>query len=310
MDAQSLKLFLDLYHSRNFTRTSERNYLTQPAVSHQIQRLEHELGVRLFERTKRRVVVTEEGRLLFPIAKDLLARFDEIRTLFAERKGLVIGRLKISTTVSIGLYILPSYLKQFIKRFPDVDLHVEYQLPDTIYDLLLKGDSDLGLLAYPERQSDIVVLPFMVDEFVLICPPHHIWARKKHIKIAEIEGQDFIGLAEATPTGKAIRQRLKDLGITVRLRTEYNNIEVVKKTVETGLGISLVPRGVVTQEVKNRTLISLSFSDVNFERPLGIVYRKSKVVTKPMQEFLKILTATAPSTPEESPHPHSGRVKP
>lgn len=291
MDGQQLKLFLDLVSNKNFTKVAELNYLTQPAVSHQIQRLEAELGVRLFERTKRKVVITEEGQLLYPVAKEILSKFEEIRTLFSERRGRVIGRLRISTTVSIGLYILPTYLKQFITHFPEVDLHVEYQLPENIYTQLLSGDSDLGLLAYPEKRPDILVLPFIDDEVVLICPPHHPWARKKRVRISDIQGQDFIALAETTPTGQAIRQRLKDLGVTVRLRTEYDNIEVVKKTVETGLGISLVPHRVVLQEVKNRTLVCIKVSDVDFERPLGIIYRKSKTVTKPMQEFLNILTA-------------------
>src|SRR5262245_1018241 len=125
MDAQQLKLFLDLVNTRNFTKVSELNYLTQPAVSHQIQRLEHELGARLFERTKRKVVLTEEGHLLFSLAHDILSKFEEIRTIFSERQGRVVGRLKVSTTVSIGLYILPTYLKQFITHFPEVDLHIE-----------------------------------------------------------------------------------------------------------------------------------------------------------------------------------------
>jgi DNA-binding transcriptional LysR family regulator len=288
-----LKLFLDLSTMKNFTKVSERNYLTQPAVSKQIQRLEEELGARLFERTKRKVILTEEGHLLVAYATDMLRKFDEIKSLFLERKGKVVGRLKIATTVSIGLYILPTYLKLFIKQFPHVDLHVEYQLPERIYDLLLSGESDLGIMAYPEKRNDIITIPFMDDEIVIICPPHHPWAHKKRVRLHQIKNHELIALDENTPTGKAIRQRLNELGIPVRLKMEYDNIEVIKKTVEMGLGISLVPRQSVVQEAKNHTLVSIRVSDMHFERPLTIVYWKGKLLSKTMQAFIDILTPGA-----------------
>ncbi len=298
MDWTQLKLFIDLVRAKNFTKVAQNNFLTQPAVSCQIRRLEEELGVRLFERTNRRVGLTDEGRIFLPYANDVLRNLEEVKARFVEREGKVVGMLKIATTVSIGLYILPNYLKQFIKLFPSVDLHLEYQLPERIYDLLHNGEVDLGVVAYFENRRDLISIPFMEDEMVIICSPNHPWANKRRLAITEIKNSDFIALAETTPTGKSILRRLKQLGIHVRVKMEYDNIEIIKKSVEMGLGIALVPKQSVIQEAKNGTLASIRITDVPLERPLSVVYWKGKVLSKPMQSFIHILTAKPEAKPE------------
>lgn len=299
MDSLQLKLFLDLTRTRNFTKVAQKNHLTQPAVSIQIRRLEEELGVRLFERTNRRVGLTDAGRLFLPYASEMLRNLEEAKARLLERQDKVLGMIKVATTVSIGLYILSNYLKQFIKLYPNVDLHVEYQLPERIYDLLLSGETDLGVLAYFEKRRDLVSIPFMEDEVVIICSPQHVWAHKRRMNLAEIKDSDFIALAETTPTGKSILRRLKQMAIPVRVKMEYDNIEIIKKTVEMGLGIALVPRQSVIQEVKNHTLVSIRITDTPLERPLSIVYWKGKTLSKPMQAFIDILTQKLDARPDD-----------
>src|SRR5688572_4214579 len=146
MDFDQLRLFVDLVREQSFTKVAERNFVTQPAVSLSIQKLEDELGTKLLERTTRKVLVTEEGRILYDYARDILAKAQEAKTVLLERQDKVLGSIRLATVHSVGLYELPASLKEFIRRYPEVNIHIEYQLSDQVYRSVVDGDADLGLV--------------------------------------------------------------------------------------------------------------------------------------------------------------------
>ncbi|MFI5175934.1 MAG: LysR family transcriptional regulator [Terriglobia bacterium] len=289
MNTAQLKLFIDLARIKNFTRAGRNNFLTQPAVSRRIQQLELELGVRLFERSRRRVLLSENGRIFLPYARDILSRLEEAHHEMLDSDSKPIGRLKVAASPSIGLYVLPSYLKKFIRHYPKIDLHVEYDLPDRIYASIAAGDLDLGVVAYPVAKPEVASLPFVTDTIVLICAPNHPLARRSRVRLSDLLGQKFVLLPERLPTGKAIRQALRRLGVQLDTQMEYDNFELIKRTVEMGLGLSLVPRQVAELEVKNKKLRSLKIQDFRFERPLAIIYRKGRIISSPMSALISIL---------------------
>lgn len=291
MDIEQLRLFVDLARIRNFTRAARDHFLTQPAVSRRIQQLESELGVRLFERTRRRVLLSESGNVFLPYAREVLAKLEEARSQMTESQKRPVGRLRVAASPSIGLYVLPAYLKKFIRLYPKVDLHVEYELPDKIYSSIAAGDLDLGVVAYPAGKPEVVTIPLMIDRIVLICSPHHPFAKRKSVRLRDLLGQRCVLLPEHVPTGKAIRQALRRRGISLQIQMEYDNFELIKRTVEMGLGISLVPRLVAASEVRIKKLKSLKIVDFPFERPLAIIYRKGRIVSAPMRALISILNA-------------------
>lgn len=289
MDTGQLKLFLDLARIKNFTRAARDNFLTQPAVSRRIQQLESELGVRLFERSRRRVLLSENGRIFLPYAREVLAKLEEARHEMVESESKPVGRLRVAASPSIGLYVLPGYLKKFIRLYPKIDLHVEYELPDKIYSSIVTGELDLGIVAYPTGKHNVVSIPFITDTIVLICAPHHPLAKRKSVRLADLVNQRFVLLPESVPTGKAIRHALRRRGIQLQVQMEYDNFELIKRTVEMGLGLSLVPRQVAESEVKNKKLRSLKIVDFPFERPMAMIYRKGRIVSTPMRALMSIL---------------------
>jgi len=291
MDTGQLKLFLDLARVKNFTRAARDNFLTQPAVSRRIQQLESELGVRLFERSRRRVLLSENGRIFLPFARDILSKLEEARHEMLESDSKPVGRLRMAASPSIGLYALPVYLKKFIRLYPKVDLHVEYDLPDRIYAGIAAGELDLGVVAYPVSKPEVVSVPFVTDIIVLICSPQHPLARRSFVHLNDLRGQKFVLLPERLPTGKAIRLALRRLGVQLDVQMEYDNFELIKRTVEMGLGLSLVPRQVAELEVRNKKLKSLKILDFPFERPMAIIYRKGRIVSSPMRALISILNA-------------------
>jgi len=295
MELDQLKLFADLVREQSFTRVAERNFLTQPAVSLRIQKLEEELDVRLVERTTRKVIVTEEGRILHDYAREILRLVDEARTVLQERRGKMVGSVRLATVHSVGLHELPIFLKAFINQYPHVSLHVDYQVSDMVYHLVSEGDVDLGVIAYPEPRPHLVTIPFFEDELVVICNPDHPLAAQDSARLRDLHDAPFIAFQEGIPTRRAIDAVLKRHGVRIQIRMQCDNIEVLKKMVEVGLGISVAPAFAVQQEVRHGTLKCLPISNYSFKRPLALIYRKGKTLSRPLQAFIDLLA----NPPEE-----------
>jgi LysR family transcriptional regulator, transcriptional activator of the cysJI operon len=294
MELDQLKLFADLVREQSFTKVAEKNFLTQPAVSLRIRNLEEELGTRLLERTTRKVLVTEEGRILYEYARDILSKAEEVKTVLLERQDKIVGSVRLATVHSIGLHELPAYLKRYIRNYPQVVLHIDYHTGDVVHRMVQDGDVDLGIVAYPEPKPNLIVLPFLEDELVAICNEEHAFAGRETIPLQELHDQPFIAFDEGIPTRKAIDAVLARRHIRVNIKMQCDNIEILKRMVEVGLGVSIVPRFSVQNEVEQRLLHCLTISDYCFKRPLALIHRKGKSLSRPMQAFIDILTAGPP----------------
>jgi len=293
MDFDQLRLFVDLVREQSFTRVAEKNFVTQPAVSLSLQKLEEELGVRLLERTTRRVLVTDEGRILDEHARDILARVEEARLALRERREQVMGDLRIATVHSVGLYALPLPLKEYIRRYPEVTPHVDYLPAEQVYRRVQEGEADLGLLAYPEERANLTIVPFLEDDLVVVCSPEHPLAPGRSLRLEALEGQRLVAFQVEIPTRRATDALLAAAGVRVEVRMECDNIEVLKKMVEVGLGVALVPDLAVRQEVRAGTLRRLRIADHAVRRPLALVHRRSRVLSRPQQAFVDLLTLEA-----------------
>ena len=161
MELYQLKLFVDLAEMGNFTRVANDNYVTQAAVTLQIRKLESELGVSLFHRTTRSVTLLEAGHRLLPYARDVLQKVEEAQLVVRDTKAEVTGVVRVASVHSIGLYELPPFVRSFLKRFPGVNLRIDYRTSEEVYRALHNGEIDLGLVAYPYEMPRVQCLPFM-----------------------------------------------------------------------------------------------------------------------------------------------------
>jgi DNA-binding transcriptional LysR family regulator len=148
------------------------------------------------------------------------------------------------------------------------------------------------LVAYPSRDPKLEAVPLRRDPLVLICHPQHPLAKAKSVKLKTIAGQKFIGFEPDIPTRKALDKILKESGVEVQHVMEFDNIETVKRAVEIDAGVSIVPQGTISQEVAKQTLTSLPIDDGEFYRPLAAIYKKNKVLSPAMKQFLTILKET------------------
>ena len=282
-------MFCDLTDSQSFTKAAQINGVTQSAVSQQITSLEKTFKSLLIERSKKHFRLTREGQVLYEYSKQI-TRIDELlRSKLQELKDLISGNIQVATIYSIGLHELPPYITKFMKNHPTVNVHVEYRGYKQVLEDVMSNVVDLGLIAYPVKNPKLEIVPFGKDPLVIICHPHHPFAKKKSIKLKELSGQEMVGFESDIPTRKAIDKILNQYKVVVKYVMEFDNIETLKRAVEIGAGVSIVPQATVSQQIAQKTLSSVVIEDGQFFRPIAAIYKKSRVLTPVMKEFLTTL---------------------
>jgi DNA-binding transcriptional LysR family regulator len=289
MQIESLKMFCDLAETESFTKAAQINEVTQSAVSQQISSLERTFKSLLIERSKKKFRLTREGQVLYDYSKQIIQHYDALQNKLQEIKDIISGTIRVTTIYSVGLHDLPPYIKRFLKTYPTVNVHVEYRRANQVYDDVLSNVVDMGLVAYPSKDAKLEIVALRKDPLVMICHPSHPLAKNKSIKLKAIAGQKFIGFEPDIPTRKALDKILKDQHVEVSTVMEFDNVETVKRAVEINAGISIVPLTTITQEIAKQTLAAVPFEDGDFVRPLAAIYKKNKVLSPAMKQFLALL---------------------
>jgi DNA-binding transcriptional LysR family regulator len=289
MQIESLKVFCDLAETESFTQAAQLNHVTQSAVSQQVSTLERSFNALLVERSRKRFRLTREGQALYDAGKQVSRILEALQAKLEETRKRVSGTLRVATIYSIGLHDLPQYLKKFLRQFPTVNVHVEYRRANQVYEDVIGNAVDLGLVAYPVRDRKLEIYPLRKDPLVLICHPLHPLAAQNQVRIKALSGQKFIGFEPDIPTRKALDRILRLHAVQVQHVMEFDNIETVKRAVEIDAGVAIVPKGTVLQEVAKGTLAQVKIENGDFYRPLAAIYRKNKVLSLTMKQFLEAL---------------------
>jgi LysR family transcriptional regulator, transcriptional activator of the cysJI operon len=289
MQIESLKVFCDLTATESFTKAAQINGVTQSAVSQTISSLERQFQSLLIERSKKNFRLTAEGEVLYEYSKQILQTHDALHSKLQEIKDIISGNIRVATIYSIGLHVLPGYLKRFLKSYPTVNVHVEYRRHNQVYEDVLGNVVDLGLVAYPTRDAKLEIVQLQKDALVLICNPQNPFAKSKTVKLKALSGQKFVSFEKDIPTRKAVDRLLKEHGVTVDHAMEFDNIETVKRAVEIDSGVAIVPQETIRQEVANQTLAAVRFDDGEFFRTLGVIYKKNKVLSPAIKQFIALL---------------------
>jgi DNA-binding transcriptional LysR family regulator len=291
MHIESLKVFCDLVEMGSFSAAAANNYVTQSAVSQQIRNLEDKYGRKLLDRGHGQVRPTPAGQVFYEVSKDIVHRFREMETRLQRLTKVVAGSIRVLTVHKVGLYELSGPVRRFLRAYPHVNLRIEYARSNRIYEEVQKGDADLGIVAYPSRRGQVVLIPYREDRLVLICPPSHPLAKHQSVSIKKLAGQDFVGFERDLPTRKETDRILRRNGVDVRYKMELDNIETIKRVVEIGTGCALLPEPAVRQEVKARSIIAVQIRDETFLRPLGIICRQGQHLSPATEKFIQYLCA-------------------
>ena len=187
------------------------------------------------------------------------------------------------------MHSLPEYIKKFMVSYPDVNVHVEYFSAQRIYELVLTGDIDIGLVAVSKRDKKLDVYDFEDEPLVLVCNPNHPLSHEPRVDIHRLQFERFIAFEKNVPTRAWIDNILERYNIVVRPVMEFDNIETVKRAVEINSGVSILPRTAILQELGSGTIKAIAFSNEKFVRPTGIILRKGKILGQAGRYFIELL---------------------
>lgn len=289
MHLETLMLFRDLAESRSLSKTAEKNTLSQSAVSQRLASLELVLKCQLVNRKRRPLELTAQGQLLYQAARDMIARYEELKSQLNTLEAASTRRINVAAIFSVGMHTLPEYVKKFMVRYPDVNVHIEYFSARRIYELVLTGQVDIGLVAVPKRDRRLEVYDFEEEPLVFVCSNKHPLGSRSEVDINVVQFERFIGFEADIPTRVWIDGILHRYGLSVKPAMEFDNVETVKRAVEINAGVSILPEPAVVQEVAAGALRAIGFSNEHFVRPTGIIVRKNKFPTRPCRNFIKLL---------------------
>jgi len=293
MQLESLKMFCDVVETGSFSRAAQLNHVTQSAVSQQIRALETRYAQKLLSRSARQVTPTPAGERLFRGCKEILARFSEVEQEIREQSADVQGTCTVSAIYSVGLHEMQNVQKLLLKTNPKVNLRLNYRRNDQVYDDIILGAAELGLVAYPQARAGVDILPFRDDKLALVCAPNHPFASKSKVSLSAVAGMPFIAFDREAPTRKGTDRIFKERGLELNPTMEMDNVETLKRAVEMGLGVSVLPTGTVRFEVAHGTLVAKQFAEGAFTRPIGILVRKGKYLDRASQAVLDAFKSAA-----------------
>jgi len=289
MHIETLKMFCDLADLQSFSRTAEKHLVSQSAVSQHLAQLETIHKCQLVNRKKRPIELTKAGQLFYSAAQDMLDRYEHFKNDLNTLRTSVGTRINVGAIFSIGMHTLPDYVKKFMVGHPDVNVHIEYFGAATIYELVLAGEIDIGLVAVPKKDKRLDVHDFENEPLVVACSPKHALAHEPYVDIHKLQFEKFIAFEKNVPTRLWVDGILQRYNVAVRCVMEFDNIETVKRAVEIDAGISILPQAAIVQELTTGTIKAVPFSNEKFVRPTGILIRKGKILGQAARYFIELL---------------------
>lgn len=289
MHIETLKVFCDLAEWKSFSKAAEKHLLSQSAISQQLAQIELLYKCQLINRKKRPIELTKEGQLLYMASRDILDRYEQFKSELNSIKSSTSARINVAAIFSIGMHVLPNYVKKFMVKYPQVNVHIEYLEANKIYAQVLSGDIDIGLVAIPKRDRKFEVYEFINEPLVLVCSPRHLLANETEIDIHKVQFEKFICFDCDVPTRGWIDNILSSYNVVVNPTMEFDNTETIKRAVEINSGISILPMSTITQEVSSGALKAIPFTNQNFVRPTGIIVRKNKMYSHACKFFIELL---------------------
>lgn len=291
MHIETLKVFCDLVDLQSFSLAAERNFITQSAVSQQIRALEDRFKRKLLERVRgrREVKLTPAGEVFYRESRHVLASFDQLQESLRGLVGKIGGTVKVSTVYSVGLHELPSKVREFMTKFPSAKIDLEYSRTTRVVRDVLNGTVEIGILAFPEPRRGLTIIPMPENRLVLISPTDHKFAGRAQIKAKDLNGQDFVLFERDVPTRKATDKILKAHGVEVHKVAEFDNIETIKRAVEVGFGLAILPYPAVVEAERKGQLSVVKLAEKEWVRPVGIIHRSDRNLSIAAKKFIQLL---------------------
>jgi len=288
VNLETLRIFCDLVELQNFSRTAEKHGVSQSAISQQLAQLELSYKTQFINRKKRPLTPTASGRLFYQGSKDIIDRYDQLKNEI-NSLSRPSARIHIAAIFSIGMHTLQPYVKKFMAAYPKVNFNIEYLGAAQIYDRILTGEIDIGIVASPRMNRNTDVFPLESEPLVFVCSPDHSLSAVSKIDIHKLQGRSFVAFQNGLASRTLIDDILGRYNVTVQTVMEFDNTETIKRAVEINSGVSILPETTVRTEVAAGSLKAIPFSNEKFMRPLGLIIRKNKTLSLAGRYLIELL---------------------
>lgn len=288
MDLAELQVFLTVAREGSFSRAAERLYRTQPAVSLAIRKLEESLEQPLFVRGARPVRLTDAGQLLREYAERLLNLRDEVKKGLLELEGLKRGELVLGVNESSIHALLPA-LAKFREAHPGVQVRLLRMFSRDIPHEVVNYRLDLGAVSYIPRDAQLQATEILKDELTFVVPPKHHLAKRREVSIEELGKEPFIAHIVDSPFRRRVIELFARHHTPLNMPMEMPTIESIKRFVQMGMGVAIVPRMCATWEVEHGWLKEIKIRELNIPRHLYIISRRGARLPHAAAEFMRIL---------------------
>ena len=279
MTITQLYYVLAVAEHQNFTKAAEKCFVTQPTLSMQIQKLEDQLDIQIFDRTKKPIELTEIGKKIVKQAKNIVNEADRIQDIVDQQKGFIGGEFKLGIIPTVMPTLLPMFLKTFIKRYPKVKLKIEELTTEEIIQRIKDGNLDAAIAATPLENDSIKERVIYFEPFVAYVPKHHRLHDSKKINISDLEIEDMLLLEDGHCFRDGVLNLCKSLkqGNEDHFQLESGSIEMLVKLSNEGLGMTLLPY-LNTLDLKEKEKENLRhFNEPSPAREVSIIYNKSEL---------------------------------
>jgi DNA-binding transcriptional LysR family regulator len=288
MDINQLEVLAVVAREKSFSRAAESLNRTQPAISQAVRRLEQEIGEKLFDRSSKDGTLTLAGEVLLDYAKQMLNLRLTAQNAIKEMRDLHHGKVTISANEHTVFYLLP-IVQEFRRLYPLVKIEVQRGVASRIPKEVMAREVELGIISFKPNDNSVKSISVGTDELTLIVSPNHSLAGKSSVSVKELGVETFIAHNAPSPYRQKVIETFEKHNTRLNISVELPSLEAIKRLVEKGVGVALIPKLTAQTEIANGQLKALSVQEMKLERKLHIIYRRNSVLSHAAKVFLKLV---------------------
>jgi DNA-binding transcriptional LysR family regulator len=294
MDLRQLEIIRAIADSGSFTAAGEKLHVSQSAISRQILLLEDELGEPVFHRIGRRIRITAAGESLLQLSHRVFQDLQETVSSISDKRDSLSGTMRLVGGMTVCLYVFPALLAEVRRVHPHLDLKVTVGSAERSIAMLRSGAGDLGMITLPVESTDLVSVPVLEEELLLITYPKHPLAKKKSVAPADLDKQDFVLFETGSITRRLVESFFTREGVEANVIMETENVEIIKAMVRSGLGISIIPSQAAASDVRSGQLFCSGIAGHSLVRQTGWLYPKMSRLPRTVSEVIRIFETIRP----------------
>jgi DNA-binding transcriptional LysR family regulator len=289
MDVRQLKLFCRIVDRHSFSLAADELHITQPAASQQVHSLERELKTTLLDRSRRTVVPTDSGQVLYRYGREILDLHERACTEILDLGELVAGRVVVGASTGPGEHVLPGMLTQFKEEYPGVSISLHVDDTHAVVERVLTREFEIGAVGAVTPRPDLVTEPLARDEIVLVCSPTHPWASRDHVNLSELVAEPQIMQQQGAGLRTVVEDHLRRAGVrleTLNVVMEMGLMESAKQAAIAGGGVTFVSHWAIDLEVEHGTLVIVPIEGFRILRDFYSVRSKTRVLSRAAESLL------------------------